>query len=53
MKKCNKCKETMDISKFRKDRRNADGYYNICIKCDNAYKLDYARRKKEGIIQAF
>jgi hypothetical protein len=53
MKKCNKCNEKKDYDKFRKDRRTLDGYYNICIKCDNAYKADYKKRKKEGTIIAF
>ena len=53
MKKCNKCNEKKDYDKFRKDRRTLDGYYNICIKCDNAYKADYKRIKKEGTIIAF
>lgn len=53
MKKCNKCNEKKGYDEFRKDRRTLDGYYNICTKCDNEYKADYKRRKKEGTIQAY
>ena len=53
MKKCNKCKKTLDWDKFRKDRRNMDGYYSYCKDCSKASQTLYANRIKEGTIKAF
>jgi NAD-dependent SIR2 family protein deacetylase len=53
MKKCNKCKKTLDWEKFRKDRRNMDGYYSYCKECSKASQTLYANRIKEGTIKAF
>lgn len=37
MKKCNKCKETLDYYKFAKNRTKKDGYENYCKSCKNEY----------------
>ena len=42
MKKCNKCKESLDYSKFAKNRTQSDGYENYCKSCKNKYnKVNY------------
>jgi len=53
MKKCNKCKKTLDWDKFRRDRRNADGYYGFCKICAKETQDQYKNKLKEGIIKAF
>lgn len=53
MKKCNKCKKNLDWDKFRKDRRNADGYYTYCLECAKAANIKYKNKIKEGTIKAF
>jgi hypothetical protein len=45
MKKCNKCKETLDYSKFAKNRTKKDGYENYCKSCKNVYnKQNYGNK---------
>jgi hypothetical protein len=53
MKKCNKCKENLNWDKFRKDRRNSDGYYGYCKVCAKEVNDQYKNKIKEGIIKAF
>lgn len=53
MKKCNKCKKTLDWDRFRKDRRNLDGYYTYCIECTRVSQNMYVNKIKEGTIKAF
>ena len=53
MKKCNKCKKKMDWDKFRKDRRNTDGYYTYCKECTKESQNIYVNKIKEGTIKAF
>jgi len=37
MKKCNKCKETLEYNKFAKNQTKKDGYENYCKSCKNIY----------------
>ena len=53
MKKCNRCKQNLDWDKFRKDRRNADGYYSYCRICSKEKSEQYKNKIKEGTIKAF
>jgi len=55
MKKCNKCKETLDYPKFAKNCTKKDGYENYCKSCKNKYnrknygdKFTKAYLKKAG-----
>jgi len=55
MKKCNKCKKSLDYSKFAKNRTQKDGYENYCKSCKNEYnkqnygdKFTKAYLKKRG-----
>ena len=55
MKKCNKCKETLDYFKFAKNKTKKDRYENYCKSCKNKYnKQNYGDKftkiylKKEG-----
>jgi hypothetical protein len=41
MKKCNKCQEVLDYSKFAKNRTKYDGYENYCKACKNQYNKRY------------
>jgi hypothetical protein len=53
MKKCNRCKQNLDWDKFRKDKRNADGYYGYCKVCSKEKQDQYKNKIKEGTIKAF
>lgn len=45
MKKCNKCKKTLDYSKFAKNRTKKDGHENYCKSCKNEYnKKNYGNK---------
>lgn len=55
MKTCNKCQQSLDYSKFAKNRSKKDGYENYCKSCKNQYnKSNYGNvytqlyLKKEG-----
>jgi hypothetical protein len=37
MRKCNKCKESLDYSEFAKNCSQIDGYENYCKSCKNKY----------------
>jgi hypothetical protein len=41
MKKCNKCQEILDYSKFAKNCTKHDGYENYCKSCKNQYNKRY------------
>ena len=48
-KKCYKCKEDKDVSKFYKDKTRRDGYNNICKECSFSKQKDYTYRKLNNI----
>lgn len=55
MKKCNKCKKSLNYSKFARNRSKSDGYENYCKSCKNKYnqskygnKYTKLYHKKEG-----
>ena len=48
-KKCYKCRETKDISKFNKDKKQKDGLYGQCKACRVGYRRKNALHKKYGI----
>ncbi len=47
MKRCPKCGELKDESKFYKDQRSKDGLKNICKKCFNVYNTNLIKQKCE------
>lgn len=49
MKKCTKCKEVKDFSKFPKKSNSKDGYYTLCKVCKNLNNKMYSRTK-EGLL---
>jgi len=47
MKKCSKCKQEKEISKFYKSKRYKDGLYPSCKDCEISKSLDYYNNNKE------
>ncbi len=40
-KKCSRCKKTLPVSNFHKDKHNKDGFYLFCKECRKFYSLNY------------
>ncbi len=53
MKKCSKCKEEKELSKFNKDKKSKDGHRTQCMKCRSKlrkeYDKEYNKKNKEKI----
>ena len=48
MKKCSKCKRTLPLDNFRKDKSKSDGFYNSCKECASKKDHDnYMKNPKE------
>jgi ssDNA-binding Zn-finger/Zn-ribbon topoisomerase 1 len=50
-KTCPKCRETLELSEFAKDRSKAAGVKSHCKSCDNARSRRYYRQNSEGVIR--
>ena len=51
MKKCNKCKDSLDYSKFAKNRTKKDGYENYCKSCKSKYNYSNYGNKYTKLYQ--
>jgi len=51
VKRCINCGKTKDLKYFKKDKRNKDGYANICKRChmQRYYTREYNRKKRGSI----
>lgn len=47
MKFCSKCRQTLEVEKFNRDRTFSDGLFRYCRECSKAWKRDYYARNKE------
>ena len=47
MKECCKCKRTLHISEFHKNKRRKDGHTNYCKNCKREYNADHYVKTKD------
>jgi len=52
-KRCAKCEKWKDESKFSKNRKNKDGLWCWCKKCEREYKRRYYRRNRGPVKKRF
>ena len=50
MKKCTKCGETLELSKFSKNAAKKDGLQGFCKDCMKEFRAGYYERNKEVLI---
>lgn len=51
VKKCGTCQESLDVSRFGKDRRNNDGLFGSCKNCEGIRVKSWAKAHPEAIVE--
>lgn len=51
LKKCTKCFDVKELSEFRRQKQNKDGYKYICKECDDEVQRQRYQAKKETCIK--